>query len=137
MDESFNQCWMQFFTLYKFHTTTALRVIDKTRFGQPVLTFPDGGYPVTLQLPKIGYAWFLQSPLAAGFNPLQPQRNGGCQSLIRNCFRPVYHPYVFHQIDIHFTVIKVSSMDPIGALVRVALKTTLELRLIHVMADVQ
>jgi predicted lipase len=53
---------MQFFTLYKFHATAHFWIVDKTSLGLPLVTFPDGEYPVTFQSPKIGDERFLQYP---------------------------------------------------------------------------
>jgi hypothetical protein len=60
MDESFNQYSLDFFTLFEFHTTAAIRVIDQTPAGLLLMTFPDGEYPVTFQSPKIRDGRFLQ-----------------------------------------------------------------------------
>ena len=51
---------MQFLTLYKFHATADIRVADQTSLGLPVVTFPDGEYPVAFQSPKIRDGRFLQ-----------------------------------------------------------------------------
>jgi hypothetical protein len=88
MNGSLIECWMQFFTLYNFHTTAALRIIDQTSSGPPIVTIPGVGFLVTSQLAKIGDGRLLQYTLVVGFHFIQPPRNGSCQSPRRTFFRP-------------------------------------------------